>query len=371
MQKFLIFYFLNYLYLCIIILKQLKNHVMLVKNLFYQVSIAVVLGLSTLLFYQCTPATCNLPAPTLSTSNITTNAAKVSWGTFNTAPADDYQVELIDANTNSVISTVFTSNTDFTFANLAANKAYSVRVTPRCDVSTASSNQSSLNFSTLNASLVCNLPAPALLTIVPSSATTANLSWEPVQTAVSYRVTVFDSTANTTRIFNITPPPAMTLDSLVAGHKYSIKVAAVCANGEVSPNLITRDFKPFIIEDDMVMFNGKTISTNCNMNNPTISIPSGQRINISLTSGNSNLLIRATDGSTNTDIRVIYEKMGEKILVSAGLNCLDYEYDSAKNRSENVVTKTVSGGALEVELFYDYVVVMFPPTVTVKYQQLP
>jgi hypothetical protein len=349
---------------------------MLVKNPFYNYAVALGLCFSLFLFYQCNPSTCNLSAPSLSTSNISANAAKVSWGSLNTTSADDYQVELLDANTNNVISSTFTANTEYTFTNLVAQKTYLVRVTPRCDVNTASNNQSSINFTTLSAALVCNLPAPTLLKIVPLSSSTASLLWEPVQTAISYQITVFDSTANTTRILNISPPPTITLDSLVAGHKYSIKVAARCPNGEVSLNGITRDYVPFIIEDDILMFNSKIIADNCNLDDPIIPISNGHYENYAplkiyggMPDSGSSFLVNATNGAESTDIRVVYGKFGNKIIISAGLNCTKYELPS---RTGNIITKAIGTGSLQVVLYYNHFEVFYSGSgVTATLNRLP
>lgn len=338
---------------------------MLVKNLFHQIFVAIVLSFCLFLFSQCNSNSCNLTAPTLTTSNITASSAKVSWGTLNTAPAEDYQVELIDAATNTVLSSTTTTSTTFTFTGLNPNKSYKTRVTPRCDSSNPSPNQSSVDFTTL--SPACNLAAPTNLNIVPLSISTVKLSWTDVQGAANYQVTVFDSTTNTSRMFMIPPPPTMTLDSLVGGHKYSISVAAKCPNGEVSPNLIIRGYKPYIIIDDIIMFSGKLIGDNCALDTIPSALTNGQTVsyapfNMYGTNKGSSFLIKASHSSGTADIRIIYEETATKIMVSAGLNCTNY---TLPKTTEKVVSKTIStaAGDLSVTLDYRDFVVNFNPSV--------
>jgi hypothetical protein len=245
---------------------------MLKKSLSIFVAIAAIFTFTFIACKKCD----DLPAPTVTVSNITSTSARATWNKIE--GADSYEVVLANQSlaSSSIVSTNEVSATEFAFNSITVKTGLVVKVTPRCKNGKLGTNTGTST--PFVASDPCNLAAPTLIDVSSLTATTAKLNWEPVPNANGYQIQVLDLTTNKLKTINVQGPP-LTLDSLIAGRNYRITVAPKCSNGSVSSNRKSIDYEHFIIIDDIVVMFGKMADSLCikdGVGVPLITLSAGQ-----------------------------------------------------------------------------------------------
>jgi hypothetical protein len=134
---------------------------------------------------------------------------------------------------------------DQTLTELECNTAYEVRVRGNCENRTFSTFSPSVLFST-EACPAQNCFRPSLITIVPQTASSVSLSWNPISTAACYQISygpanLADELLTT---FSVSHPSTTTsLTGLVPGTTYKVRLRTVC-NTCNAANSVFSDFTP-------------------------------------------------------------------------------------------------------------------------------
>ncbi len=177
------------------------------------------------------PVTCNPPA-TLTTTNMSTTGATLSWTPVTGAIAYVVQYH----SSNGAWINVTTQSTSITLTNLACGTVYEWHVATYCN-STAnppSPYSAAISFTTLACVPTCVPPTGLLATNITT--TGAVISWTPVAGAVSY-VAQYHVAGTNTWINVTSQSNTVTLTNLTCGTVYEWHVATVCgtAAGSISP----------------------------------------------------------------------------------------------------------------------------------------
>jgi hypothetical protein len=171
---------------------------------------------------------CNAPAG-LSSSNITSSAATVSWTAVSGATSYDVQYKT-SASATWINAATGTTATSVNLTALTASTVYDWRVRANCSSGSSSYTQS--QFTTLAIPL-CNAPAGLISSNVTSSA--ATVSWTAVSGANNYTID-YKTSASATWINAATGTTAtsVNLTALTASTVYDWRVRANCSSGSSS-----------------------------------------------------------------------------------------------------------------------------------------
>ncbi|HOY32302.1 MAG TPA: fibronectin type III domain-containing protein, partial [Bacteroidales bacterium] len=175
---------------------------------------------------------CNPPTG-LTTTNITTTGATLSWTADTGALAYMVQYRPVTNPVSPWIS-VTTQNTSITLTNLTCGTVYEWRIASYCGTSP---NQMSIysqimTFSTLPCITPCNPPTG--LTTSNITMTGATLSWTAATGALAYVVHYRPVTNPISPWINVnTQTPSVTLSNLTCGTQYEWQVASICTYGSI------------------------------------------------------------------------------------------------------------------------------------------
>lgn len=169
--------------------------------------------------------TCGIPTG-LSSSNITSTTATVTWNAVNGATSYIFQYKLA---TSSIWSQTTISGTTANFTSLTPSTSYNCRVRAVC-AGGNSDFSNILTFTTLGAA-TCNTPGG--LSTANVSSNSASVSWNAVAGAVSYNLQYKLASASVWTEVN-TASTSMVLNSLASNTIYNWRVQAVCSFGSSS-----------------------------------------------------------------------------------------------------------------------------------------
>jgi hypothetical protein len=168
---------------------------------------------------SCIPSgTAGTPPTSLSTNNITSSSATLSWAPVSGATSYQAQYKLSSASTWTTASA--TSATSITISGLTPGAAYMWAVKADC-----SPYSSSVSFST---SGTTGCAVPTQLTSSGISQSGVTLSWSPVSGATGYTVQYKTSAATTWTTANATAS-SIAISGLAAGTNYVWQVKANCS----------------------------------------------------------------------------------------------------------------------------------------------
>jgi hypothetical protein len=169
--------------------------------------------------------TCGTPGG-LSSSNITTTTATVTWNSVSGASSYIFQYKLASS---SIWSQTTLNGTIANFTSLTPATSYNCRIQAVCPGGN-STFSTILTFTTLGGT-TCNVPSGLSTSNITVSS--AAISWAAVSGAVSYNVQYKLSTSSVWTEINITGT-SVTISSLLANTVYNWRVQAVCAGGTSS-----------------------------------------------------------------------------------------------------------------------------------------
>ncbi|MBK7425542.1 MAG: fibronectin type III domain-containing protein [Saprospiraceae bacterium] len=184
---------------------------------------------ATMNFTTLSAPSCNAPTG-LSSSNITSSSANLSWSPVSGATSYIVEYKLSSSGTWSQQNTN-TNSTSLT--SLSPNSVYNWRVQTVCGANSSGSSEI-LNFTTLP---VPGCDIPTGLNVSNITSTSANLSWSAVSGAISYIVEYKLASSGTWS--QITASGNSTsLSSLLSNSTYNWRVKTVCIanSSEFSPN---------------------------------------------------------------------------------------------------------------------------------------
>lgn len=164
----------------------------------------------------------------LSTSNITTNSAFLSWSPV--SGAYGYVVEYQRAYVSATwVYAGFVSANSFSLSNLAPNELYYWRVRSYCNSGVSSYATSPFFFT--QAAAVCTAPTFTFVNQFSITASSATVGWDAQASAVSYTVE-YRPLGSATWLLGGTPVQnTLTLTGLVAATNYEFRVRSNCSNG--------------------------------------------------------------------------------------------------------------------------------------------
>ncbi len=166
--------------------------------------------------------TCETPGG-LSSSNITTSTATISWNAVSGASSYVFQYKLASS---SVWSQTTLNGTIANFSSLSPATTYNCRVQAVCAGSNSSFSPTFV-FTTLGGT-VCNTPTGLSTSNISINAST--VSWTAVNGALSYNVQYKLASSSVWTEFNTTNT-SVSLSSLLANTIYNWRVQTVCSNG--------------------------------------------------------------------------------------------------------------------------------------------
>jgi hypothetical protein len=175
---------------------------------------------------QCNPSACGDPSG-LSSSNITSTGATVSWTTV--SGATNYTVEYkLSTATAWITAAAAATGTSVNLTGLTQNSTYDWRVKANC--SNGASNFVAAKFTTTG-TIITGCAAPTNLAVSAISTSGATVSWAAVTGATSYDVDykLVTDTAWTSAVKGTTST-STSLTGLKAASAYNWRVKANCAN---------------------------------------------------------------------------------------------------------------------------------------------
>lgn len=172
----------------------------------------------------------NCTAPTgLSTANITSTSAQISWISVGVA-ANGYAYSWRVQNA-AWSADVTTLSTTATLNNLIANTTYEFRVKSQCSANTVSAYSLTQTFTTLPTPTCNTLPATS--TVNNLTTTSGTISWSAVTGAASYQMRYKPTTA-TTWTTNTTTTTTYNITNLQACTAYEYQINVTCTNNITS-----------------------------------------------------------------------------------------------------------------------------------------
>ena len=179
---------------------------------------------STTFSLSCAPATCAAPT-NLSSSNITSASATVTWTAVSGAVSYDVDYSSDGGTSWNNVATATTS-TSANITGLNASTTYNWRVRANCNAS-LNSGYSSAQFTTNAAPATCDAPGGLGSTVTSSSAT---LSWTAVSGAVTYDVDYSPAGQNSwTNAATATNLTSVNITGLNASTVYDWRVHTNCS----------------------------------------------------------------------------------------------------------------------------------------------
>jgi hypothetical protein len=348
-----------------------KKRVMFKKSFLFP--FLAVLAALLITFGSCKKCT-DLPAPTVTVSNITSTAAKAAWNKIE--GADGYQVVLANSNSTGDISTNEVTTTEFSFTGLTPSKGLIVKVTPRCKNGKLGTNTgTSSSFVTLPATTPCNLAAPVDLQINNVTSKSARATWSSVTGAVAYKVDLRDSLTGTLIRSIVVQGSPINLDSLNKGTRYKLTVTPDCGGGNFSPNSTTRGFVTPIIIDDVFML---TTYTDKNCSKPTKAISANLTYSTlyPFNSPGGNYYIRVYDNAAPTNFAEFRLTYGEIMgIMKCSYKTLDPKcykgpLPRQPNLEQSIITQTLTISSIpytiQMTIFSNGFIINLPTNPAIK-----
>ena len=173
-------------------------------------------------FTTAASTACAVPTGIVS-SGVTSNSAIISWSAV--SGATGYKIQYKTNSATTFTSLTSSSNT-ITLSGLAASTAYTYQVQTVCSSTLSSSLSTAASFTTL-ATATCS--APTGISASGISASAANIYWNDVSGAASYKVQYKTSAAAAfTTVTSSTN--SVSLTGLVASTVYTYQVQTVCSS---------------------------------------------------------------------------------------------------------------------------------------------
>ena len=128
--------------------------------------------------------TCDLARPEVTVSNVVSSGkVKVSWDKVK--GATKYAIYIYDED-GALLKTSTTTKTSATHNSGVAGEVYTYKVRAQCAVSAATSAYSSAK------TRACDLAQPAITVTTDASTGKINVSWEPIEGAITYALNIYD-----------------------------------------------------------------------------------------------------------------------------------------------------------------------------------
>lgn len=173
--------------------------------------------------FDLTPGTpCSAPTG-LTAGSVTNISATLNWSAVSGSIGYEYVLDQTSANPSG--SGTLTTSTNFNATGLTPNTTYYMHVRNKCSSSSFSS-WVTISFTTQN--FVSCYP-PSVVSVVPTSTSTAILSWAPVPATQGYEYVVNQSAGNPSGNGISLTTTSVPLTGLVGGSSYYIHVRNVCA----------------------------------------------------------------------------------------------------------------------------------------------
>jgi hypothetical protein len=167
-------------------------------------------------------------APTgLVASGVTNTTASLSWGAASGSIGYEYAVST--SGTPPASGTLITPNS-YAASGLTPNTSYYIHVRNKCST-TSFSSWVSTSFTTQN--FVSCFP-PAAASIIPTSTSTAILSWSPVPGSQGYEYVINQSAGNPAGNGTVNATTSVPLAGLTGGASYYAHIRNVCAAADKS-----------------------------------------------------------------------------------------------------------------------------------------
>ena len=167
-------------------------------------------------------ASCDV-APAISASGITESSATISWPAITGATNHTYRYRLASGGAWTTGSTTASS---VTISGLNANTEYNVRLRAAC--TTGSSPMATLNFTTTDGGVTCDVPGG--LTSSNVGETSSTISWNSVSAANTYDVR-YRETGVVSWVDLSVSSTSSVLSALVANTAYEFQVQSNCSDG--------------------------------------------------------------------------------------------------------------------------------------------
>lgn len=167
-------------------------------------------------------STCAAPTG-LAAGSVTNNSASLTWGSVVGSQGYEYVVDQTSANPSG--SGTLISTTNYNASGLAPNTTYYIHVRNKCS-STSFSSWVTIPFTTLN---FVSCSAPAVASVVPTSTSSAILSWSPVPGTAGYEYVINQNSGNPVGNGISLSTTSVPLTGLVGGTSYYAHVRNVCA----------------------------------------------------------------------------------------------------------------------------------------------
>ncbi len=198
---------------------------------------------------------CDMPTEVMVT-DVTTNTATVSWTAPATAPANGYKIKLYNSVTHELTLTE-TMNTSEVLSGLTQGVTYYVYVRSVCGTDNQSDWTESVNFTTTQESVTCDMPTEVMVTDVTTN--TATVSWTaPANTSVNgYQVKLYNSVTHEVS-FTETTNTSEALSGLTPGITYYVYVRSVCGTDNQSEWTESVNFTTLQTSIEKVMADGDT-----------------------------------------------------------------------------------------------------------------
>jgi hypothetical protein len=174
-------------------------------------------------FVQANFTTACPVATGLTTSNLSSNSATVSWNAASGAVSYIVEYKLSSSSSWTVAST--TSNTSLLISSLLSGNTYDWRLQTNCTA--GNSNYSQSSFTT-------NCANPSGLTSSNITTNSATLSWNSITGAINYTVEYKLSSASTWTSASSTSGTSISLTALSSGVSYEWRVQTNCSAGNSS-----------------------------------------------------------------------------------------------------------------------------------------
>ena len=170
-------------------------------------------------------STC-LPPTNVIASNISSNAATITWTAGGTETEWELDYKLNSASTWTTV--IVTSIPSHILGSLQPNSSYDVRVRAKCNATTYSSYSAIWTFSTT--ATPCLAPTNVAASNITDNSTT--ITWTPGGSETSWQVEYKISTSTNWTIPAAVSTPSIFLQGLQSNTTYNVRVKALCNPGE-------------------------------------------------------------------------------------------------------------------------------------------
>lgn len=167
-------------------------------------------------------STCAAPTG-LTAGSVTNNSASLTWTAVAGSQGYEYVLDQTSANPSGSGTPI--SPTNYNASGLNPNTTYYIHVRNKCS-STSFSSWVTIPFTTLN---FVSCSTPAVVSVVPTSTSTAILSWSPVPGTTGYEYVVNQSSGNPVGNGIAISTTSVPLTGLTGGSSYYVHVRNVCA----------------------------------------------------------------------------------------------------------------------------------------------